>query len=195
MEAKHESGVIAEASPQGSSRRRKVGAVLAGGLVLGIGAAVTLASWNDSEFASSTFTAGTFTFQGSADGGTTWDDHTSSGDAASLSFVTNPANLAPEDVVYAPYSLRVTGNDATVTPVAATFSGDLSAAKVEVAVREVAGTVCDATSFAAGTDVTGTNFGVVVGSDTHLCLQAVATDALEQADTGSITWQWNAASQ
>lgn len=30
---------------------RKVRAILAGGLVLGVGAAVVLAAWNDSEFA------------------------------------------------------------------------------------------------------------------------------------------------
>ncbi|MEJ7649283.1 MAG: SipW-dependent-type signal peptide-containing protein [Nakamurella sp.] len=41
-------------------RRRKFRAVLAAGLVLGVGGAVTLAAWNDSEYATGTFTAGTF---------------------------------------------------------------------------------------------------------------------------------------
>ena len=39
-------------------------AILAGGLVLGVGAAVTLAAWNDSEFVTGTFTAGTFNLRG-----------------------------------------------------------------------------------------------------------------------------------
>ena len=56
--------------------RRKVLAVLAGGLVLGVGTAVTLAAWNDSEFATGDFAAGTFVFQGSTDN-ETFEDHTS----------------------------------------------------------------------------------------------------------------------
>ena len=49
-------------------RSRKVRAILAGGLVLGLGAAVTLAAWNDSEFAKGTFTSGSLNIQGSVDG-------------------------------------------------------------------------------------------------------------------------------
>ena len=41
-----------------NTKRRKVLAILAGGLVLGVGTAVTLAAWNDSEFASGDFAAG-----------------------------------------------------------------------------------------------------------------------------------------
>ena len=64
-------------------RRRRIYAVLAGGLVLGVGTAVTLAAWNDSEFAKSTFTAGSFVFQGSTDG-TAFADHASEAGAADL---------------------------------------------------------------------------------------------------------------
>ena len=39
------------------SRSRMIRAILAGGLVLGVGTAVTLAAWNDSEFVTETFTA------------------------------------------------------------------------------------------------------------------------------------------
>ncbi|MGO1538229.1 MAG: SipW-dependent-type signal peptide-containing protein [Leucobacter sp.] len=179
-------------------RRRKVGAILAGGLVLGVGAAVTLAAWGDSEFASSTFEAGTFTFQGSADGGTAWEDHDVVRGAAALSFATNPDNLSPNDAVYASYLLRVTGDPATVTPVAATFDGDMSAAKLDVEVREITGTTCDETSFnaaGAANDVTSTPFNVVTGTDASLCLQVVATDDLVQGDTGTVVWRWDAASQ
>ena len=50
----------------GTRRRdsRRVKAVLAGGMVLGIGAAITLAAWNDSEFATGTFSAGHFGIEG-----------------------------------------------------------------------------------------------------------------------------------
>ena len=48
------------------ARNRKgiIRAILAGGIVLGVGAAVTLAAWNASEFATGTFQAGTFTIEG-----------------------------------------------------------------------------------------------------------------------------------
>ncbi|XSS44541.1 SipW-dependent-type signal peptide-containing protein [Propionibacteriaceae bacterium Y1685] len=41
---------------------RKFRAALAGGLVLGIGAVVTLAAWTDDENAAGQFSAGTFTW-------------------------------------------------------------------------------------------------------------------------------------
>ena len=53
-----------------SDRRRMLLAVIAGGVVLGVGTAVTLAVWNDSEFASGTFSSGQFDLQGSIDGAT-----------------------------------------------------------------------------------------------------------------------------
>lgn len=55
---------------------RKIAAVLAGGLVLGIGAATTMAAWTDSQYAKATFTAGVFKLESSADG-STWAKHTS----------------------------------------------------------------------------------------------------------------------
>lgn len=53
---------------------RKVAAVLAGGLVLGIGAATTMAAWTDSQQATATFAAGVFTLVSSVDG-SSWADH------------------------------------------------------------------------------------------------------------------------
>ncbi|SFH86076.1 hypothetical protein E3O11_09355 [Cryobacterium levicorallinum] len=47
-------------------RNRRIRAVLAGGLVLGLGAAVTLAAWNDSEFARGSFAASGFNLVGSS---------------------------------------------------------------------------------------------------------------------------------
>lgn len=54
---------------------RKVAAVLAGGLVLGVGAAVTMAAWTDSQYATATFTSGTFALESSVDGNN-WKNHT-----------------------------------------------------------------------------------------------------------------------
>lgn len=176
--------------------RRKVLAVLAGGLVLGVGAAVTLAAWNDSEFANGTFTAGSFTFTGSADG-TTFDDHATSATAASLEFELNPTNLSPDDVVYAPYALRLGGSyDATLASVAPVGTDDFATAgKLTYAVVSTGTTFgCDATAFGAGTAVPTT---MTTGTDVNLCIQVTAVSGasgIEQGDTGTVTWQWNATS-
>jgi len=81
-----------------TTTRRKVRAVLAGGLVLGVGAAVTLAAWNDSEFATGTFTAGTFNLEGSTDGTTFTDHNVDDGDTA--------ATLAEHVAVFGAIELR-----------------------------------------------------------------------------------------
>ncbi|UYO95850.1 SipW-dependent-type signal peptide-containing protein [Microbacterium sp. M28] len=173
------------------SRRTKIYAVLAGGLVLGVGTAVTLAAWNDSEFASVDFAAGSFVFQGSTDG-TTFADHASEAGAAELTFTAPFDNLSPDDVVYAPFALRLeasTPADLTsIAPVVTgTLSGDLAFAAVETTAFG-----CDATSFAAGTAVPTTITG---GETVNLCLQVTAGPDIEQGGTGTAVWQWNAVSQ
>lgn len=172
--------------------RRKVLAVLAGGLVLGVGAAATLAAWNDSEFATGEFSAGEFVFQGSADG-QTWADHTSEGGAAALSFETGADRLSPGDAVYEAYALRVTGSyDAQLESVAPTGSGDFATAgklSFDTVATDALG--CDAAAFDGGSAVPGT---IAAGDEVYLCLRVTASDALEQGDTGGVTWRWNAES-
>lgn len=178
-----------------NSDRRKVLAVLAGGLVLGVGAAVTLANWNDSEFAGGDFGAGTFVFQGSVDG-TTWTDHAAAGDAAELTFETGADNLAPGDVVYEAYALSIEGSssDATLESIAPVDAAGTLVADGQLTIASVAtGSFgCDAAAFAGGTAVptTITSDAPVV----NLCLQVTATDSLVQGATGSVLWQWNAES-
>lgn len=176
--------------------KRKVLAFLAGGLVLGVGAAVTLAAWNDSEFANGTFTAGSFTFTGSTDG-TTFSDHATDDAAAALTFELDPTNLSPGDVVYAPYALRLGGTyDATLDSVAPVGAGDFATAgKLTYGIVSTGATFgCDATAFAAGTAVPAT---MTPGTDVNLCIQVTAASGaggIEQGDTGTVTWQWNATS-
>lgn len=66
---------------------RKIAAVLAGGLVLGIGAAATMAAWTDSQAATATFTSGVFALESSIVGNN-WKNHTE-GDPATISMGTN----------------------------------------------------------------------------------------------------------
>lgn len=191
------------------ARSGRVRAILAAGLVLGVGATVTLAAWNDSEFVTGTFQAGSFNMQGSTDGAA-YSDHASAPGAA-LGFSVNAANLSPGDVVYAPYAVRLAANTsspATVTVTAPSTSGTVanltysliqpstfgcSAATTgttlvptNTAVGSVPGTVTFA--LAAGTPTTNP------GTAVPLCFVVRAGAGLTQSQTGTATWQFQAAS-
>jgi hypothetical protein len=59
----------------------------------------TLASWNDSEFASATFAAGRFDLEGSLDNGTTYGQRNPA--AGALTFTAPVSNLSSGDIVNA----------------------------------------------------------------------------------------------
>lgn len=101
-------------TPSRNSRRtRKIAAVAAGALVVGLGAAYTLASWNDSEWvwggADGDAGIGTERFEVEQFTEGTWhDDETNPGGA--LDFTAAALALTPGDTVYAPMSLRTKTN-------------------------------------------------------------------------------------
>lgn len=192
-------------------RRRKVAALLAGGLVVGVGTAATLAAWNDSEYAASTFTAGSFNMQGSTDQ-STFDEHTTSTGAAGLAFSVPVANLSPSDVVYAPYALRLdadTTNGANVVVDSVTTTGTVTNLSYGVVTTSAAG--CNAAAFAGGTSVvadgtalssigspTGFTLAKPVapadGAPTYLCFKVTAGSGLTQGQSGAATWKFTATS-
>lgn len=106
-------------------RKRKRKAILAGGVVLGLGAAVTLAAWSDDVFADGVFNTGTIELEGNitanADvtnttaGWGTYDgpDAVPTGDTGELAFASRPQTLVPFEPVYAPIALRLS-NDTTI---------------------------------------------------------------------------------
>lgn len=102
----HSAAPVSEAALAREDRRRRSRALLAGGLVLGIGAAVTLAAWSDSEFATGTFAAGTFGLEGSTNG-STFAEHDTDETAATVAFAAPFQALSPDDVVYAPFWVRL----------------------------------------------------------------------------------------
>lgn len=195
-----------------TSSSRRIRAVLAGGLVLGAGAAITLAAWNDSEFASGTFTAGTFNMQGAADG-TTFSDHTSA-PGASLAFTANVSNLSPSAVTAAGYALHLsptTSTSATVAVAGATTTGaataNLTYGIVQVAQFSdcVPGATGTATIVPAGTTmnaVTGASTfqlakstdGVAAGANVYLCVQVTAGSGIGQGTAATGTWEFRATS-
>ncbi len=178
---------------------------------MGVGAAITLATWNDSEFAKGTFTAGSFNMLGSTDG-SAFTSNAVLGSPASLSFTVNPTTLSPGDSVYAPFAVELDGpttNNAVVTISNAATSGTVS---------DLTYTLIQPSTFGCAVGTTGTELvpaltgiGVVPGTITFdltkgtppstagtpvfLCFKVLAGAGLTQAQTGTATWQFAAASQ
>lgn len=99
---------------------RRIRALLASGLVLGVGATITLAAWNDSEYATGSVTAGHFSVEGSADGS---DFSLSEPEAPhSISF-TPEADLFPGHRTYALFSVRTTAGSLAGTVQANALGG------------------------------------------------------------------------
>jgi len=191
-------------------RSRQIRAILAGGLVLGVGAAITLAAWNDSEFAQGTFSAGTFNLVGSTDG-TTFAEHATVGSPATLAFTVSPTLLSPGDVVYAPFAVELdasTTNDAIVTISNAATSGDISDLTYELIQPSAFGCASTTTGtelVAAGTDLgtvpASTTFALsqgtpptVAGAPAYLCFKVTA-GAITQGQSGTATIEFAAVSQ
>lgn len=203
------------ATPDRKRRRsRMIRAILAGGLVLGVGAAVTLAAWNDSEFVTGTFAAGTFNMQGSTTDGVTFTDHPV-GTPGTLTFTVAPLLLSPGDTVYAPFALRLaantTNNANVVINATPTSTGVVSNLTYEV-VRTTAFTCGSGTVDSTGTSLVtaGTAVTAVAGPNTFvlnkgapvtlagatqfLCFKVTAGAGLTQGQTGTVTWQFTATS-
>jgi predicted ribosomally synthesized peptide with SipW-like signal peptide len=197
------------------SRTQRLKALLAGGLVLGIGAAITLAAWNDSEFATGTFTAGHFDIEGSVDG-STFTDHDTSGGAASLSFSTGFDKLSASQTVAAPFVLHLdkdTIYDASVAVTSATGNGTAETHLTYEIVQVASLVACtpsaagDAQVVPAGTamdSVTGAspftlsksvNLGTDPGADVFLCIQVAADSGLVQGTSATGLWEFVATSQ
>ena len=188
-------------------RSRKVRAILAGGLVLGLGAAVTLAAWNDSEFAKGTFTSGSLNIQGSVDGDI-FEDHTTP-EGASVLFSLETGDLAPGDVYSAPFAVRL--DEGSTKPANVTLtSGDGSATPdgLKYRVFETEGFGCSTPTappelvVGAGTPVgtvpANTSFslapgaGVLPGTAKTLCFEVTADDDLAQETTSEVVWHFEA---
>lgn len=198
-------------------KRRKVLAVLAGGLVLGVGAAVTLAAWNDSEFATGEFAAGSFNLEGATDGaaGTYADHNVDEGDAAATLDFTLPVadNMSPGDVAYAPFWVRLdatTTSPATLAATAATATG-ANAANLAYTVHAIEpAATCDATAadtgvlVASGASLTAFEAGATValaegaagtaGVPEQLCFTVTAGEDLVEGESATATWSFTATS-
>ncbi|WP_341783465.1 SipW-dependent-type signal peptide-containing protein [Leucobacter ruminantium] len=144
-------------------------ALLAGALVLGVGATLTLAAWTDTEVAQGTFTASTFGIVGAAGPGTApaFSDHPS-GSPAALAFTLTPNALSPGTTVYSRFIVKTTPTTnvtGTVTLGGATVTGSGLGTYLRYGVRTIPATSnCDATSYAAGTAVVANGSPLTAGA-------------------------------
>lgn len=204
-------GIIMSTSTTSPQRGRKIRALLAGGLVLGVGAAVTLAAWTDEEWAIGNFGAGSFNIEGSTDG-TDFADHNSEAGAAVLPFEIDAENLSPGDSVAAPFVVRTdaaTTYGATVELTSAAGEGTI-APDLTYGISQV-GATGECTEGATGTPIVpaGTSVDAITGAAPFtleagaagtagapvvLCFEVTAGETLQQGDTGSATWEFTATS-
>lgn len=205
------------------TRSRKRKALLAGGTVLGLGAAVTLAAWTDDVWVSGSFSASTFNVQGAVDSaGIAWQDYDSEGGAGPLAFTVNPTAMTPGNSVYAPLNLRVGPevsefNAAISLPVAPTGPAIVSPANsafytaLELSLYDVPPADCNASGTAGATAFPGfegaslntTSTGTLLTLDGDMTAQGVcfevtlsdtATTDVSGGETGLLTWNFHAES-
>lgn len=163
---------------------RKVRAILAGGLVLGVGAVITLATWNDSEFAKEVFGTDGFDIESSLDG-STFTQNESPSTAATLNFSVPATSLAPGDVAYAPFAVRVAGPSGLSGIVVVTAGTSSTFVGLTYTLVHTTNFVCNATTVAAAVAASATNVlvpvgtpvGTVPGSPSFVVLHGVAPDA------------------
>lgn len=181
-----------------SEEATKVRALLAGGLVLGIGAAFTLAAWTDNEWVfgqsgngggpgTKVYHMQQNTWMGTA-GAALWDDKDSAPGGA-LTFSVNADNLVPGSTVYAPMQLRASDKSqslvATLTGAARLDEADTAAnsAALYGALRYslkqgVEKELCNAANFGSnGTPLVDAGSPLSTRSATPINLSAGATDA------------------
>lgn len=125
--------------------------------MFGVGATMTLAAWNDSEYGSATFTAGRFDIVGAPDG-TTFTNHPV-GTPAALTFSAPFTAMAPGSTVYAVFSVKTANPSVagTLQWTSASTGGTGLGPFLRYGLRTIAGTTCNATTYAAGTTVVADN--------------------------------------
>jgi predicted ribosomally synthesized peptide with SipW-like signal peptide len=161
----------------GRRARFRVRALLAGALVLGVGATTTLASWTDSESATGSFTTSVFDTESSTTAGV-WVDNLGV-PGATLAF--DATAMSPAVSFYAWLNVRTTAASTvggTVTLTGATAAGTLAPVLEYRTVRTPAsGTTCDAAAFS------GTPTWIAGAASAYLAATAVPDTAIASAIT------------
>lgn len=152
-----------DGEPHRRTRRwRQIRALLAGGMVFGLGASATIAAWTDTENASGDFRAGTFMIEANADG--TWNN------TRQMTFTSGA--MFPGAVTYAPVLLRTTPDT--------TVAGDL---KLSGAPASGAGAILDSLEYRTVLQP------VPAGSTRPTCGASAFTSGAQYVVGGAGSWQ------
>lgn len=199
-------------------RSRIVRAVLAGGVVFGIGAAVTLAAWNDSEVGTGSFASSVFDTESQSAGSPTYASRPTA-PGATLSFAATA--MSPGVSHYAWLNVRTTtastvGGNVTLTGVTNNAGGLVGALEY----RAVRMTAPNPTATCAAAAFTGTPTFIAGGASSYLPVTTVPGTAVAnpvaaaggaigfcvevrvvngaantfQGQSATVTWQFTAAS-
>jgi predicted ribosomally synthesized peptide with SipW-like signal peptide len=171
-----------------SVRALRLRAVLASGLVLGTGAAVTLASWTDREYATGAFQSSVFSTESSVNGAAFADNSVSPGPTVSVGGPFTPGTSS-----YFSVAIRTTAGSlaGTAALAGATLGGadaaTLGAALVYRVVRTTA--TCDASAFGGSpvfvVGASGTARALTAGQETGVTNPlAAASSSTPGAATG-----------
>ncbi|MGY3552632.1 SipW-dependent-type signal peptide-containing protein [Williamsia sp. R60] len=189
--------------------RRKIRAILAAGLVLGVGAAVTLAAWSDSVWGQSEFATDKWNVQGSFNGGTSWGEFATGPTAGTFTFpLADATSLTPGESVKAPVSLRVgpatsaLNASVTLAPSGNTsaLAGELELTVTEAASCSVAGTTPAGWPAGGSVATAGGSTPIILNGDMtprHFCFTVtLPADAalLDTSTTGQVLWEFKATS-
>lgn len=181
-------------------KRRKVGAVLAGGLVLGVGAVLVMAAWNSSEFATGSFTTGGFVLEGKTAAEAKFKEHPQS-DAANLDFTLDISNLSPGDTRTAGFAVRLAENTTYDGSAVINTAVDDQVTGLSQHVYVSTTATCNGTpekeiiaSSALATGTGSTSFDLTKGVDkaagetVNLCFEVSAGTDLEPNSTSVAVW-------
>lgn len=181
-------------------RRRKALALLSAGIVLGIGAVITLAVWNDPEFETGIFATKEFDIQGSLDG-----DHFSSSPTApgkTLAFSVPASAMSPGDASYGPFAVQLSEHSGYVASVSlqSTATAPVADGLVFSLYKldrwnekcSAATPPSDVIIYRRAVNAVGSvhvfDFDAVT-KPINLCFVVEGTDSLPQGQSGTVTWQ------
>lgn len=173
-----------------STASRKVRAIAAGSAVVGLGAALTLAAWSDSEFAKGSFSTAKFGIQGAA-GDSAFADHAAENEALTLAFSPEQP-MQPGQTVVQAYQLKNIegGVDSTVTLAAETKVGNLP---LTAEVLKTADANCAADTTGDKVNVGGT-FDLTGQDVQNFCIKVTLDANYEgQDESNDIVWRFDAA--
>lgn len=166
-------------------RRRKIQALAAGGLVLGVGASATLAAWTDHQTTAGEFTTGQFALEANTHG-TEWTN------SNEMQF--EDVALAPGQSVYAPVVLRSSADTTVEGTVTVSGSGATDGLNSSLRFRSVtvapaasaADVSCSADTFTAANDPVFTSDGGYLAMNGDV--QAETGQRLEARQAETITY-------